>query len=105
MAEAIVIKAVDSLLGGRWQPLRLLAVIALLGLSVFTYGRGIKVLNQYKAYNEQVEREIATAPGQAILRERQFDIYSRFRIACHCPTGTYSPRTDGGVDIDRFVGG
>ena len=78
VAAIIVIKAVDSLLGGRWQPLRVLAVIALLGLSVFTYGRGIKVLNQYKAYNEQVEQEIAAAPAQAILLERQFDGYSRF---------------------------
>ena len=78
VAAIIVIKAADALLGGRWQRLRLLAVIALLGLCVFTYGRGIKVLGQYKAFNEQVEREIADAPAQAVLLERQFDGYSRF---------------------------
>ena len=78
VAAIIVIQAVDFLLAGRWQRLRLLAVIALLGLCAFTYARGIIRLSQYKAYNEQVEREIAAAPGQAILRERQFDIYSRF---------------------------
>ena len=78
VAAIIVIQAVDFLLSGRWQRLRLLAVIALLGLCAFTYVRGIIRLSQYKAYNEQVEREIAAAPGQAILRERQFDIYSRF---------------------------
>ena len=78
VAAIIVIQAVDFLLSGRWQRLRLLAVIALLGLCAFTYARGIVRLSQYKAYNEQVEREIAAAPGQAILRERQFDIYSRF---------------------------
>ena len=78
VAAIIVIQAVDFLLSGRWQRLRLLAVIALLGLCAFTYARGIIRLSQYKAYNEQVEREIAAAPGQAILRERQFDIYSRF---------------------------
>lgn len=78
VAAIIVIQAVDFLLAGRWQRLRLLAVIALLGLCAFTYARGIVRLSQYKAYNEQVEREIAAAPGQAILRERQFDIYSRF---------------------------
>ena len=78
VAAIIVIKAADALLGGRWQRLRLLAVIALLGLCVFTYGRGIKVLGQYKAFNEQVEREIAEAPAQAVLLERQFDGYSRF---------------------------
>ena len=78
VAAIIVIQSVDFLLAGRWQRLRLLAVIALLGLCAFTYARGIIRLSQYKAYNEQVEREIAAAPGQAILRERQFDIYSRF---------------------------
>ena len=78
VAAIIVIKAADALLGGRWQRLRLLAVIALLGLCVFTYGRGIKVLGQYKAFNAQVEREIAEAPAQAVLLERQFDGYSRF---------------------------
>ena len=78
VAAIIVIQAVDFLLAGRWQRLRLLAVIALLGLCAFTYARGIVRLSQYKVYNEQVEREIAAAPGQAILRERQFDIYSRF---------------------------
>ena len=78
VAAIIVIKAADYLLGSRWRRLRLLAVIALLGLSVFTYGRGIKMLGQYKAYNEQVEKEIAAAPDQAILPERQFDGYSRF---------------------------
>lgn len=78
VAAIIVIAAVDALLTMRWQRLRLFAVIALLGLSVFTYARGIKVLGQYKAYNEQVEREIAEAPAQAVLLERQFDGYSRF---------------------------
>ncbi len=78
VAAIIVIQVVDFLLAGRWQRLRLLAVIALLGLCAFTYARGIIRLSQYKAYNEQVEREIAGAPGQAILLERQFDRYSRF---------------------------
>lgn len=78
VAAIIVIQTVDFLLAGRWQRLRLLAVIALLGLCAFTYARGIVRLSQYKAYNEQVEREIAAAPGQAILPERQFDSYSRF---------------------------
>ena len=78
VSAIIVIKVVDSLLTMRWQRLRLLAVLALLGLCAFTYGRGVKVLSQYKAFNEQVEEEIAAAPGQAVLLERQFDGYSRF---------------------------
>lgn len=78
VAAIIVIGAADSLLTARWRHLRLFAVIILLGLSAFTYGRGIKVLSQYKAYDEQVEREIIASPAQAILPERQFDGYSRF---------------------------
>ncbi|MBR5672784.1 MAG: hypothetical protein IKW97_00125 [Muribaculaceae bacterium] len=78
VAAIIVIMAADALLSGRWRQLRLAAVLIALGLSVFTYARGIRVLSQYKAYNEQVEREISESPGQAILRECQFDGYSRF---------------------------
>ena len=78
VASIIVIMAADALLTMRWRPLRLAAIVIALGLSVFTYARGIKVLGQYKDYNEQVEKEIAAAPDQAILLERQFDGYSRF---------------------------
>lgn len=78
VASIIVIMAADALLTVRWRPLRLAAIVIALGLSVFTYARGIKVLGQYKDYNEQVEKEIAAAPDQAILLERQFDGYSRF---------------------------
>ena len=78
VAAIIVIMAADGLLTGRWRRLRLAAIVVALGLSVFTYARGIKVLNQYKAYNEQVEREISESSRQAVLRERQFDGYSRF---------------------------
>lgn len=78
VASIIVIMAADALLTMRWRPLRLAAIVIALGLSVFTYARGIKMLGQYKDYNEQVEKEIAAAPDQAILLERQFDGYSRF---------------------------
>lgn len=78
VAAIIVIKAADALLTERWQRLRLAAIVIALGLSVFTYARGIKVLGQYKAYNEQVEQEITESTSQAILHERQFDGYSRF---------------------------
>ena len=78
VAAIIVIMAADALLSGRRRQLRLAAIVIASGLSIFTYARGIKVLSQYQAYNEQVEREISESPGQAILRERQFDGYSRF---------------------------
>ena len=78
VASIIVIMAADAMLTERWRQLRLAAIVVAIGLSVFTYARGIKVLTQYKAYNEQVEREISESPDQAILQERQFDGYSRF---------------------------
>ena len=56
-----------------------LAVILLSGvLAVFTFGRGIKVLEEYQAFNDQTVREIMGAPQQAVLHERQFQGYSRF---------------------------
>ncbi len=78
VASIIVIMAADAMLTERWRQLRLAAIVVAIGLSVFTYARGIKVLTQYKAYNDQVEREISESPDQAILQERQFDGYSRF---------------------------
>ena len=78
VAWIIVMMALDSLLTPRWKNLRLVAVAVAMGLSIFTFARGIKVMNQYKAFNDQVEQEIATSPNQAILPQRQFDGYSRF---------------------------
>lgn len=49
-----------------------------LALAVFTWARGIKVLHQYKAFNDATVSEIVNAPDQAVLREREFDTYSRF---------------------------
>lgn len=73
----ILIMAAEALLE-RWPRLRLAAIIIALGLSVFTYGRGIIMLNHYQAFYQQVEDEIAASPRQAVLQQRQFDRYSRF---------------------------
>ena len=55
------------------------ALIAVaLGLAAFTFARGIKVLRQYQAFNEQTVSEIVAAPQQAVLTQRSFDTYSRF---------------------------
>ena len=78
VAAIILIAVADSLLSKRWQRLRPAAVLIALGLSVFTYARGIKVMNEYKAYDDQVVNEIKASPGQAVLLQRQFDGYSRF---------------------------
>ena len=45
---------------------------------MFTFGRGIKKLSEYRAFNRQVESEIAASATQAVLPERLFQGYSRF---------------------------
>ena len=57
---------------------RTVLTIIALALAVFTFARGIKVLNEYKAFNDEVVNEIAAAPSQAVLKKRVFPSYSRF---------------------------
>ena len=57
---------------------RVALIAVALGLAVFTFARGIKVLRQYQAFNEETVGEIVAAPAQAILPQRTFDTYSRF---------------------------
>lgn len=77
VAFLIIAAAADWLLQ-RWQWARVAAVVVCLGLAAFTFARGIKMQDAYKAYDDQVVSEIRTAPRQAVLRERHFDGYSRF---------------------------
>ena len=58
--------------------LRAIAVIGCLAVSAMTFGRGLMVLRDYKAVDEQVVNEIRSATGQAILREAPFTRYNRF---------------------------
>lgn len=73
----IVAMGVDALLA-RW-PLARLAV-AVVGIALFAYTSfyAVKAIHAYKVYDDQTASEIVAAPNQAVLRERQFDIYSRF---------------------------
>lgn len=73
----IVAMGVDALLA-RW-PLARLAV-AVVGIALFAYTGfyAVKAIHAYKVYDDQTASEIVAAPSQAVLRERQFDIYSRF---------------------------
>ncbi len=73
----ILAAVVDGLLK-RWQWARVVAVVACLGLATFTFARGIKMLDAYRAYDDQVVNEIRSAPHQAVLLERQFNGYNRF---------------------------
>ena len=77
VALIIIVSVADRLLS-QWQQIRIVAVLAALALTVFAWARGIIVLRQYKAYNDQTISEIVKAPRQAVLHERQFEGYSRF---------------------------
>ena len=73
----IVVKGADGVLG-RWPWARLAVMAVALGLGLFTWGRGIKVLADYRSFESQVVNEIVAAPRQAVLHERFFPTYSRF---------------------------
>ena len=71
MALIIVVIGADVLLA-RWQWARLAVVVAALAVAASTWGRGIKVLNDYKAYENQVVSEIVSAPRQAEAARRYY---------------------------------
>lgn len=62
----------------RWPWLRSALAVVALGLAVFTFARGVKVLKEYKAFDDQAVAEVVAAPDQAVLQQRQFPGYSRF---------------------------
>ena len=74
----IIIAAVSDWLLKRWQWARVAATVVCLGLAAFTFARGVKMLDAYKTFDDQVVNEIRSAPGQAVLQERLFEGYSRF---------------------------
>ena len=73
----IVVTGVCSL-ATRLPWLRIPVIVAALALTIFTFGRGIKALNDYQSYDRQAASEITAAPSQAVLLERDFDRYNRF---------------------------
>ena len=77
VALIIVVMAADAMLV-RWPMIRVAVIAVALALAAFTWGRGIMVLNEYKAFNDQIVSEIEQAPRQAVLQERLFTDYSRF---------------------------
>jgi hypothetical protein len=54
--------------------------VALISLALFGYtgSYALKALKAYKDYDDQVVKEIMDSPSQAVLKERQFEIYTRF---------------------------
>ena len=77
-ASLVIVIIAMHVLTRRLWPIRALAVVVGLGLAAFTSSRGIGVLREYKAYEEQVISAVRAAPSQAILHEGQFCSYSRF---------------------------
>ncbi len=77
VALIIAVMAADWVLS-RCQRLRMAVILVGLAFTAFTWARGIKVLRQYKAFDDKVVSEIVNAPMQAVLHERQFNGYSRF---------------------------
>ena len=73
----IMLTGIDEPLS-RWPWLRVAAIGLALALTVFTFGRGIKKLSEYRTFNRQVENEIAASATQTVLPERLFQGYSRF---------------------------
>ncbi|MBQ9555562.1 MAG: hypothetical protein IJV05_04995 [Muribaculaceae bacterium] len=74
----IIVMAAAGRLLSRWPWARVALTLAALALSVFTFARSIKVLEQYRAFDQAVTSEITAAPDQAVLLQRQFEPYSRF---------------------------
>lgn len=74
----IIVALVVDYLTRDWRWVRLTLIAAALALAAFTFVRGIRVLREYKAFDDQAVSEIVAAPQQAVLPERQFEGYSRF---------------------------
>ncbi len=78
VALVITIMAVDWVLK-RWTwILRAAIIVACLAVSAYSFARGIRVLQDYKEYDQRVVNEIRSATSQAILRECPYKGYSRF---------------------------
>lgn len=76
VAFIIIATVADAWLRWRWA--RVVVTVVSLALAVFTFARGIKALNDYKAFYRQVTDELVASPSQAVLKERQFESYNRF---------------------------
>lgn len=78
----------------RWPWPRLAVVLLGLALTVFSWTRAVRAVEAYKAYEDRNMQEIAAAPREAILQERQFDGYSRFVTALRYVSSEYFVRED-----------
>ena len=74
--------------------LRPVVIVTALALAVGIGAQAMDAVNRYKAYEDQNFSDIANAPQQAVLLERQFDTYSRFVTALRYASDDYFVRED-----------
>lgn len=82
-APLVTVSLIITAIAADWllrrpQWLRAIAILACLALSVMTFGKGVKVLRDYKVIDEQVVNEIRAATDQAVLHQSPFRQYNRF---------------------------
>ena len=73
----IVINALDALLR-RFHLVRLVVIVCCLAITAVSCAKGLKVMGQYKDYEDLVRREIIASPKQVVLHPRWFTTYNRF---------------------------
>lgn len=73
----IVINALDALLR-RVPVARLVVIVCCLAITAVSCAKGVKVMGQYKDYEDQVRQEIIDSPRQVVLHPRWFTTYNRF---------------------------
>lgn len=82
---------IHYLLDGR-NSLRLTVIVLALALSGLATAHAMRMLKEYKTYEDRNMSEIASAPRQAILRERHFNGHSRFVTALRYASSEYFVR-------------
>ena len=93
-AFIIVAMAVETMLSrGRLADWLRWAVIALsILLGVYGFARGMRVLHNLKVFEDNIEREITSAPRHAVLHEYRFGGYSRFATPLRYASAEYFNR-------------
>lgn len=78
VAFIVTAMGLDAVLPQRWTWLRVVAIVALLAMTVLADARALKVMRAYKDYGDRTVSEIVAAPREAVLHERHFNGFSRF---------------------------
>ena len=88
----ITVAVLDRALKNRW--LRLALVTGFLLLAGATMAHGVKSLRDYKAFEDDIKRELAAAPRHAVLHERRFSGNGRFVTPLYFVSSEFFVRED-----------